>query len=64
MNIVSKEINTVNSISPHEKQISKRENSDIQLNVNDKDLYEDANKNREQQEEEYQEREKPRGFRR
>lgn len=64
LNIVSKEINTVNSISPHEKQISKRENSDIQLNVNDKDLYEDANKNREQQEEEYQEREKPRGFRR
>lgn len=64
LNIVSKEINTVNSISPDEKQISKGENSDIQLNVNDKDLFEDANRNKEQQEEEYQEREKPRGFRR
>lgn len=64
INIVSREINTVNSISPDEKQISKGKNSKVQLNVNDKDLYEDANRNREEQEEESQEREKPRGFRR
>lgn len=64
INIVSREINTVNSISPDEKQISKGKNSKVQLNVNDKDLYEDANRNREEQEEESHEREKPRGFRR
>ncbi|MEN2436271.1 hypothetical protein AAH994_12725 [Weeksellaceae bacterium A-14] len=64
INIVSREINTVNSISPDEKQISKGKNSKVQLNVNDKDLYEDANRNRQEQEEESQEREKPRGFRR
>lgn len=64
INIVSREINTVNSISQDEKQISKGQNSEVQLNVNDKDLYEDANRNREEQEEESHEREKPRGFRR
>ena len=64
INIVSREINTVNSISPDEKQISKRKKSEVQLNVNDKDLYEDANRNRDEQKEELQEREKPRGFRR
>lgn len=63
LNIVSKEINTVNSIDPDEKQISKGGNSDIQLNVNDQDLYEDANRKREQKEES-EEREKSRGFRR
>lgn len=64
INIVSREINTVNSISPDEKQISKGQNSEVQLNVNDKDLDDDANRNREEQEEESHEREKPRGFRR
>lgn len=64
INIVSREINTVNRISRDEKQISKRKNSEVQLNVNDKDLYEDANRNRDEQKEELQEREKPRGFRR
>ena len=63
LNIVTKEINTVNSISPDEKQISKGGSSDVQLNVNDNDLYEDANRNREEQEE-IEEREKSRGFRR
>ena len=63
INIVSREINTVNSISRDEKQISKRKNSEVQHNVNDKDLYEDANRNREEQEE-IEEREKSRGFRR
>jgi len=64
INIVSREIDTVKSISADEKQILKGKNSEVQLNVNDKDLYEDANRNREEQEEEFHEREKPRGFRR
>ena len=63
LNIVTKEINTVNSIAPDEKQISKGGSSDVQLNVNDNDLYEDTNRNREEQEE-IEEREKSRGFRR
>ena len=63
LNIVTKEINTVNSIAPDEKQISKGGSSDVQLNVNDNDLYEDANRNREEQEE-IEEIEKSRGFRR
>ena len=58
MNIVSKEINSVNSISTDPKQMNKEGKSDIQLNVNDPDLYEDANQNREdelqEQEEELQ----------
>lgn len=65
LNIVSREINTVNSISPDEKQISKGGNSESDLNVNDRDRYEDANRNREEREEEIeQEQEKHRGFRR
>ncbi len=65
LNIVSREINTVNSISPDEKQILKGGNSEIDLNVNDRDRYEDANRNREEHEEEIvQEQEKRRGFRR
>lgn len=65
MNVVSREIDSVNSISADQKQISKSGNSDIQLNVNDQDMYEDANRNRERQEEEQtDEREKTRGFRR
>ncbi|GEM53022.1 hypothetical protein EB1_28120 [Empedobacter brevis NBRC 14943 = ATCC 43319] len=52
MNIVSNEINTVNSIAADEKQLSKADNTEIYLNVNDKDLYEDANRMREEQEEE------------
>ena len=63
LNIVSREINTVNSISPADKQISKGGNSEIDLNVNDRDRYEDANRNREEQEEEI-EQDKRRGFRR
>ena len=64
MNIVSREIDSVNNISPDEKQITKAGNSDIQLNVNDRDMYEDANRNRdeeEQQEEQEQHRPKGRG---
>lgn len=65
MNIVSREIGSVNSISANQMQLSKAGNSDIQLNVNDQDRYEDANRNREVLEEEQSdERDKTRGFRR
>ena len=64
LNIVSREIESVNNITPDEKQIAKKNNSDVQLNVNDRDLYEDANRNREVQEEQSEEQEKSRKFRR
>jgi hypothetical protein len=64
LNIVSREIESVNSITPDEKQIAKENNSDVQLNVNDRDMYEDANRNREEQEEQSEEQEKSRKFRR
>lgn len=60
VNIVSKEINTVNSISFDQKQFSKGNDSEIQLNVNDYDLYEDANKMRAEEEQE-EEIHKPKG---
>lgn len=52
VNIVSKEINTVNSISFDQKQFLKGNDSEIQLIVNDYDLYEDANRMREEQDQE------------
>ena len=65
LNIVSREIDTVNSITLDEKQIAKENNSKLQLNVNDKDMYEDSNRNREEQEElQSEEQEKSRKFRR
>ena len=64
LNIVSKEINSVKSISRNEKQITKTGDSNIQLNVNDRDAYEDANRLREENEEQSEENEKKRGFRR
>ena len=64
LNIVSREIESMNSITPNKKQIAKENNSDVQLNVNDRDLYEDANRNREEQEEQSEEQEKSRKFRR
>lgn len=64
LSIVSREINSVNTISKNQNSISKDDNSDVQLNVNDRDMYEDANRNREEQEEQSEEQEKRRGFRR
>lgn len=64
VNIVSREIGAVSRIAVTEKQLSKGGDSDIQLNVNDRDMYEDANRNREEQEELSEEQEKRRGFRR
>lgn len=65
LNIVSREINSVNSISRNENRSQKQEKSNIQLNVNDPDLYEDANRNREEESQEQEEEvQKSRGFRR
>jgi len=64
LDIVSKEINTVNAISLDSKQINKEGKNDIQLNVNDPDLYEDANRMREEKQEEDKENPKSRGFKR
>ena len=64
LNIVSREIDSVNSITPDEKQIAKESNTDVHLNVNDRDMYEDANRNREEQEEQSEEQEKSRKLRR
>ncbi|MGA9213285.1 hypothetical protein [Kaistella sp.] len=60
LNIVSKEINTVNAISLDSKQINKEGKNDIQLNVNDPDLYEDVNRFREEEQDE--KNQKSRGF--
>lgn len=58
LNIVSKEINTVNGIAQNASNSQKQEKSEVQLNVNDPDLYQDANRIREE------DQEKLRGFRR
>ena len=59
LNIVDKELNSVNSISPDDEQISKGGDSDVQLNVNDKDMYEDANRHWEEQQQEEEELHRP-----
>ena len=64
VNIVSREIDSVSSITPDEKQIAKENNSNVQLNVNDPDLYEDSSRMREENEEREEEIQKARGFRR
>lgn len=64
MNIVSREIDSVNSINPDDKQIAKERNSDVRLNLNDRDMYEDANQEKEYQEEQSEEQENKRRFRR
>ena len=64
LNIVSKEINTINAIYPDSKQLSKEGKDDIQLNVNDPDLYEDANRMREEKQEQDEKIQKSRGFKR
>lgn len=73
LNIVSNEINTVNEVSQNPKQAQKQQQSEVRLDVNDPDLYQNANSAREaksQHEDEEndqeieQEQEKRRGFRR
>lgn len=63
LNIVSKEIDTVNSVIHATKQSAKQQQSTVRLDVNDPDLYQDANAAREE-EEMTEEQEKRRGFRR
>ncbi len=64
LNIVSKEFNTVNTLSEKQNHSKRQEKSDVQLNVNDPDLYQDANRIREETEEQEEEIQKSRGFRR
>ena len=68
MNIVSKTINTIDDATPNESQSKKQEKTDIRLDVNDPDLYQDANQAREQkaqeQEQQVQEQEHRRSFKR
>ena len=64
LNIVSKEFNTVVGISEKQNHSQKQEKSEVQLNVNDPDLYQDANRMREETEEQEEEIQKSRGFRR
>jgi len=64
LNIVSKEILTVDIISEKQDHSQKLERSDIQLNVNDPDVYQDANRVREENEEKDKEVERSRGYRR
>ena len=64
LNIVSKEYNTVNTLSEKQNHSQRQEKSDVQLNVNDPDLYEDAHRMREENEEQEEEIQKARGFRR
>ena len=61
LNIVSKELNTVAGISEKQNHSQKQEKSDIQLNVNDPDVYQDANRIREEEHEEEWNRPKGRG---
>lgn len=64
LNIVSKEIDTIDGISEKENYSQKQEKSDMQLNVNDPDLYQDANQRRGDDQEHDEEVEKSRKFRR
>lgn len=66
INIISNEISSVDSISRPEKQMQKEGKGDIQLNVNDQDMFEDVNRHREEDQDQEQEEEveRRRGFRR
>ena len=64
LNIVSKEINSVNSLTQNQNNLTKQQQSDVQLNVNDPDLYQDANRIRDEELEQEENQEKSRGFRR
>ncbi|MPT33047.1 MAG: hypothetical protein E2600_15555 [Chryseobacterium sp.] len=55
INIVSREIDSVTRISVEDKRMHNG-NSDVQLNVNDRDRYEDANRNRENAEQQQEEK--------
>ena len=56
LNIISKEIGTVDGILTKQHDSQKQEESDIQLNIHDPDLYQDANRMREEEELEQEEK--------
>ena len=64
LNIVSKEFNTVAGISEKQNYSQKQEKSNVQLNVNDPDVYQYANQRRDDEQEHDKEVEKSRKFRR
>ncbi|MCY0979283.1 hypothetical protein PGH12_01915 [Chryseobacterium wangxinyae] len=64
LNIVSKEFNTVAGISEKQNHSQKQEKSNVQLNVNDPDVYQYANQRRDDEQEHDKEVEKSRKFRR
>ena len=64
LNIVSEEINTINSISQNESNSPKQGQSEVQLNVNDPDLYHDAHRKRDEEFDQEEKKEKSRGFKR
>ncbi len=55
MNIVSRELDSVTSISVEDKRMHNG-TSDVKLNVNDRDMYEDANRTRENEEQQQEEK--------
>ncbi len=63
LNIVSKTINTIDDATPNESQSQKQQQTKLRLDVNDDDLYQDANHHREEQAQE-EEQQRRRGFRR
>lgn len=65
LNIVSKTISTVDDATPNESQSQKQQQTKLRLDVNDDDLYQDANRHCEEQaQEQEQEQQRHRGFRR
>lgn len=64
LNIVSKEFNTVAGISEKQNHSQKQEKSNVQLNVNDPDVYQYANQRRDDEQDHDTEVEKSRKFRR
>ncbi|AZA49533.1 hypothetical protein EG346_15715 [Chryseobacterium carnipullorum] len=64
LNIVSKEFNTVAGIYEKQNHSQKQEKSNVQLNVNDPDVYQYANQRRDDEQEHDKEVEKSRKFRR
>ena len=62
LNIVTKEIKTIDGISINGNNPKKQEKTDVQLNVNDPDVYQDANRIREENEELEEDEKRSRGF--
>lgn len=61
LNIVGKEINSISALSNTESILDNAQNKGLGLPVNDSDRYEDANRHREEEQEETEHRTKSRG---